>query len=204
MIFCQTAKPVRNTEALEIVSLLEVVAGVVGGHHLHTWDLLFGRVIAQFVSFGLRQDAKKRRIAVRHPMPEGKTAYEDGDTREDGIEEIEGPHRADANEVEQCALDSQEGERLMQTLEDTICALLLLRLVWHNPRPKGMTRWRVVGSWHCVIRPRANSGHWRRERQCPFQGGRRPAPFLRRVRRARSRSRRSRWRSGSRPSLWCR
>jgi hypothetical protein len=36
-------------------------------------------------------------------MAEGKTANEDGDTGEDGIEEIEGPHCSDTNEVEQRA-----------------------------------------------------------------------------------------------------
>ena len=59
-------------------------------------------------------------------MAEGKTANEDGDTGQDGIEEIEGSHRADADEVEQRALDAQVGERLMQALEDSICAMLLL------------------------------------------------------------------------------
>jgi hypothetical protein len=37
-------------------------------------------------------------------MAEGKAAYENGDTGEDGIEEIERSHRADADEVEQRAL----------------------------------------------------------------------------------------------------
>jgi hypothetical protein len=46
-------------------------------------------------------------------MAEGKTANEDGDTGEDGIEEIEGPHRTYADEVEQSALYAQVGERLM-------------------------------------------------------------------------------------------
>jgi len=55
---------------------------------LHTGDELFGCVIAQLVAFGPRQDAKERRIAVRHPMAERKTNYEDGDTGKDGIEEI--------------------------------------------------------------------------------------------------------------------
>jgi hypothetical protein len=59
--------------------------------HLHAGNLLLGGVIAQLVAFGLCQDAEERRIAVRYPMAEGKTANEDGDTREDGIEEIEGP-----------------------------------------------------------------------------------------------------------------
>jgi len=91
--------------------------------------LLLRGVIAQLVSFRLRQDAKERRIAVRDPMAEGKAAYEDGDASEDGIEEIEGPHRADADEVEQCAFHTQVSERLMQALEDSICAMPLLRFV---------------------------------------------------------------------------
>jgi len=40
--------------------------------------------------------------------------------------EIERSHRADADEVKQRALYAQVSERLMQALEDSICALLLL------------------------------------------------------------------------------
>jgi hypothetical protein len=58
-------------------------------------------------------------------MPETKTADEDGNTRQDGIEKIEGAHCANADEVEQCALHAQVGERLMQALEDLICAMFL-------------------------------------------------------------------------------
>ena len=87
--------------------------------------MLFGCVITHVVAFGFCQDAKERRIAVRHPMPEGETANENGDAGEDGIEEIEGPYRANADEVKQRALHAQVGERLMQALEDPICALLL-------------------------------------------------------------------------------
>jgi hypothetical protein len=94
--------------------------------------LLFGRVVAQLVAFGFRQDAEEGRIAVRYPMPEGKTPDEYGDTGEDGIEEVEGPYRSDADEVEESAFHAQVGERLMQTLEHSICALLLLWLVWHK------------------------------------------------------------------------
>jgi hypothetical protein len=65
--------------------------------------LLLGRVVADVVPFGLCQDAEERRITVCDPMAEGKTANEDGDTGEDGIEEIEGPHSSDTNEVEQRA-----------------------------------------------------------------------------------------------------
>jgi hypothetical protein len=58
-------------------------------------------------------------------MAEGKAANEDGDTGEDGIEKIKSPHRTDADEVEQRPFRAQVGERLMQALEDSICALLL-------------------------------------------------------------------------------
>ena len=65
-------------------------------------------------------------------MPESKTPDEYGDTGEDGIEEVEGPHCADADEVEKCALHAQVSERLVQTFEDSIRAMLLLRFVWHD------------------------------------------------------------------------
>jgi len=94
--------------------------------------LLFGRVVAQLVAFGFREDAEEGRIAVRYPMAEGKTAYEYGYTGEDGIEEVEGPYRADAYEVEQRPFNSQICERLVQTLEDSICAMLLLWFVGHK------------------------------------------------------------------------
>ncbi len=65
-------------------------------------------------------------------MPEGETANEDGDTREDGIEEVEGPDRADADEVEESAFHTQVRKRLVQALEDSICAMLLLWFVGHK------------------------------------------------------------------------
>ena len=58
--------------------------------------------------------------------PKAETANENSDTGEDGIEEIEGPHRTYANEVEERAFHAQVGERLVQALEDSICATLLL------------------------------------------------------------------------------
>ena len=88
--------------------------------------MLLGGVVAQLVAFGLGEDAEEGRIAVRYPMAESKTANEDGDTGEDGIEEVEGPHRADAYEVEQRPFYAQVGEGLVQALEDSICAMLLL------------------------------------------------------------------------------
>jgi hypothetical protein len=65
-------------------------------------------------------------------MPKGKTAKEDGDAREDGIEEIEGPYRADAYEVEQRPFHAQVGEWLVQALEDSICPVLLLCFLCHK------------------------------------------------------------------------
>ena len=64
-------------------------------------NLLLRGVIAQFVAFGLCEDAEECGIAFRYPMAEGKAANEDGDARKDGIEEVEGAHCADAYEVEQ-------------------------------------------------------------------------------------------------------
>jgi hypothetical protein len=98
--------------------------------------LLLRGVVARLVAFGPCQDAEERRIAVRHPMPEGETANEDGDTCQDGIEEIERPHCADADEVEQRTFHSQVGKRLMQALEDSICPMPLLCFVWHKSLTK--------------------------------------------------------------------
>jgi hypothetical protein len=66
-------------------------------------------------------------------MAEGKTGDEDGDSCEGGIEEVESPHRADADEVEQRTFYAQVRERLMQTLEDSIFAMLVLYFVRHKP-----------------------------------------------------------------------
>ena len=94
--------------------------------------MLLRRVIAQLVALGLCENAEECRIAVRYPMAEGKAADEDGDTSEDGIKEIEGSHRPDADEVEEGAFHAQVGEWLVQTLEDSICAMLLVWFLWHN------------------------------------------------------------------------
>src|SRR5208282_1259954 len=72
-------------------------------------------------------------------MAEGKAAYENGDPSEDGIEEVEGPHRSDADEVEERTLHAQVCERLVQALEDSICAMLLLWFVGH--------KFLVAGAW---------------------------------------------------------
>src|ERR1700680_3890372 len=100
--------------------------------YLHAGNLLRRGVIAQLVAFGLCEDAEECRIAVRHPMAEGKAAKEDGYTGEDGIEEIKGPDRADAYEVKQRPFDAQVGKWFMQALEDSICAMLLWCFVWHK------------------------------------------------------------------------
>jgi hypothetical protein len=94
--------------------------------------LLLRGVITRLVEFGLCEDAKECRIAVGYPMAEGKTANENSHAREDRIKEIEGPHCANAYEVEQCPFHTQVGEWLVQALEDSICAMLLLWFVWHN------------------------------------------------------------------------
>ena len=88
-------------------------------------------VITQLVPFGLGQDAEECWIAVRYPMAEGKAAYEDGDPSKDGIEEVEGAHGAHTDEVEQRPLNAQIGERLVQALENSICAAFLLCFVGH-------------------------------------------------------------------------
>src|SRR5208282_1642770 len=174
-------------------------------HYLHAGILLLCGVIAQVIAFGFCQDAEERRIAVRYPMAEGKAADEDGDTSEDGIKQIESSHRADADEVEQRPFHAQVGERLMQALEDSICAAFLLCFVGHIV---------LVSAWHATgsraerqtapTLPRANSGRSPREQLCPFRRQLRRAPFLRRVRRARNRSRRSRSLPDLQPSQWCR
>jgi hypothetical protein len=94
--------------------------------------LLLRGVIAQLVAFGLCEDAEECRIAIRYPMAERETANKNSDTGEDGIEEIEGPHRAYANEVEERTFHAQVGERFVQALEDSICTMLLLWFVGHK------------------------------------------------------------------------
>jgi hypothetical protein len=83
-------------------------------------NLLFRCVVAGLVSFHLRQNAKKCRVAVRHPMPEGKSANKDSDPGEAGIEQVEGTDRTHADEVKDRAFDTQVSQRLVQALEDAI------------------------------------------------------------------------------------
>jgi hypothetical protein len=61
-------------------------------------------------------------------VAECKSADEDGEAGENAVEEIEGAHGAHADEVKQCALDAQISERLVQALEDSICANCVLLL----------------------------------------------------------------------------
>ena len=68
----------------------------------------------------------------RYPMPEGKASDEDRDPCENRIEQIEGPHRADADEIEERTFHAQVGQWLMQALEYSICAMLLLCFVYHK------------------------------------------------------------------------
>jgi hypothetical protein len=96
-------------------------------------NLLLGGVIAQLVSLGLRQDAKERRVAVRHQVTECKAADENRNAAQNAVEEIECAHSAHADEVKQRPLDAQVGEGLMQALEDPICASILIVLFWHKP-----------------------------------------------------------------------
>jgi hypothetical protein len=94
--------------------------------------LLLRGVIAQLVAFGLCEDAEEGRIAVRDPMAEGKAAYEDGDTGEDGIEKVEGAYCSDGDEVEKGAFHPQVGEGFVKALEDSICAMFPLWFVGHK------------------------------------------------------------------------
>jgi len=89
------------------------------------------RFCAHFDLFSLCRDYIAPRIAII-AKPKGKATDEDGDAGEDGIEEIERPHRPYADDVEQRTFYAQVGERLMQALEDSICAMLLLCFVWHK------------------------------------------------------------------------
>ena len=66
-------------------------------------------------------------------MTECESADKDGDAAQNAVEQIEGTHSAHADEVEQRALDPHVGERLMQALEDSICASILVILFRHKP-----------------------------------------------------------------------
>jgi len=77
------------------------------------------------------QLAEVERIVARHSGEAGATDKH-GDPRQDGIEEIEGPHSADADEVKQSPLHAQIGEGLMQALKHPVCAMLSC-FVCHKP-----------------------------------------------------------------------
>jgi hypothetical protein len=64
-------------------------------------------------------------------MTEGEAPDENCDAGQNGIEEIEGAHRADTNEIEQRTFHAHVRERLVQTLKDAICTVFLLRFVSH-------------------------------------------------------------------------
>src|SRR5580704_9135174 len=114
--------------------LLSTVSGLgrysASSHLDHRYFLLCG-VVAQLVTLGFREDAKKCRVAVRHPMPEGKSANKDSDPGEDGIEEVEGTDRTHADEVKDRAFDTQVGQRLVQTLEYSIASFAICLCVCH-------------------------------------------------------------------------
>jgi len=92
---------------------------------------LLSCVIPKFVALGLRQNSEERRVTVGDPMTECEATNEDGDTGKDGIEQIERAHSTYADEVEERPLNAQISERLVQTLENPICAAFLLRFVGH-------------------------------------------------------------------------
>jgi hypothetical protein len=94
-------------------------------------DFLLGCVVAEFVALGLRQNSKEGRITVSDPVTKREAANKDGDTSENGIEQIEGTDSTHADEVEERPLNTQVGERLMETLEDSVCTTLLLCFVGH-------------------------------------------------------------------------
>src|ERR1039458_3154258 len=115
-------------------------------------------VVAELVPLGLGQDAKECRVAVCHPVTECKAADENGDAAKNAVEEIEGAHGTYADEVKQRALDAQIRERLMQALEDSICANCLLLLFRHRPlelRREMSTP--ISTEWSAFRRPTARS-----------------------------------------------
>jgi hypothetical protein len=73
-------------------------------------------------------------------MTKSESPDEDSNASQDGIEKIESSHGSNAHEVEERAFYAQVGERLMQALEHSICALLLLLFVWHDSSYKDTTR----------------------------------------------------------------
>src|ERR1035437_4284611 len=153
----------------------------------------------------LGQDAKERRVAVRYPVPECKSADKDGEAGENAVEEVESAHGAHADEVKQRALDAQIRERLMQALEDAICANWLLLLFRHRPLELRCDMSTPISTeWSAFRRPTARSEHSPREQQCLCLRQRRRAPSSHLVRRERNHSRQSQSQQGLQPSRWCR
>jgi hypothetical protein len=66
-------------------------------------------------------------------LTECESAYEDGYSGEDGIEEIESSDSTNANEVKQGTFDTQVSEGLMQALEDSVCPSCLWLHACHMP-----------------------------------------------------------------------
>jgi hypothetical protein len=82
------------------------------------------RVVPALETFRLRENAEKRGIAIRGPMAEDESADKHGHSREQAVEEIEGSHGADADEVEKSALNTEVRERLVQALVDSVSSSL--------------------------------------------------------------------------------
>jgi hypothetical protein len=106
---------------------------------LYTWDLLLGSVIAGLVPVGLGEDAKKGRVSICGPVAKSEAANENGRPSKDRVEEIEGSHSRDTNEVKQRAFYTQISERLVQTLEDSICSTSCCFMVCHKASPLVVT-----------------------------------------------------------------
>jgi hypothetical protein len=69
---------------------------------------------------------RRKPIASRNPMPEGKSAGDDSEAGEKGVKEIESSHGGNANQVEESAFHSEVRERFVQALEHTVCATSLM------------------------------------------------------------------------------
>ncbi len=63
-------------------------------------------VVAELVLLRLGDDVEKGRVAVRCPIPEGEAAGKNSNAGEKRIEEIECADCANADEIEQRALDA--------------------------------------------------------------------------------------------------
>jgi hypothetical protein len=86
----------------------------------HARHTLLGRVVARFVPLRPGKYAEEGGIAVGHPVTEDVAAEEEDGSGYQAVEKIEGAHSANANEIEQGALDAKVGEELVQALVDPI------------------------------------------------------------------------------------